>query len=431
MCFYRRCLRVVAVGCLLEALLLAQVQASALATARSLAQAHVAAGVRELTAEKAAPAVHKMSLHWDLVPGAVRYQFVLLAGRDFSAGVVWADDYVFDDGYELELADFGTEAINYYWAVCPLDYAGNAIGSFSQPQPVSAGKADATSPVPETEFMQMAYAPLYPVFSWRPFARAESYEIQVWRGQEILSTAATSDTSYYEEAGYTEPGIYHWRVRAVFGSGEAVSSWSEPAYFEVTAPVEVAALGDSITHGGGVISVPPGRIMYNWETYCQIPVKNLGLSGNETKDMLDRFEQDVLPFAPQILIIMGGVNDYRAGVSPCLTIKNLAAIRDKCLSYGIVPVFATATPINPLLMAGTDYIAAADESWQEAQALINRWIMEQPYAIDVTSRLTDRQGCLRADWTTDGLHPDKAGKEYIGQSIGAYLEEHFPYLQAK
>ena len=60
------------------------------------------------------------------------------------------------------------------------------------------------------------------------------------------------------------------------GYGGVAEDWSEPSYFTIEPKAKVVALGDSITHGGGATSTPPGDTTYNWETYCQVPVKNLG-----------------------------------------------------------------------------------------------------------------------------------------------------------
>ena len=42
--------------------------------------------------------------------------------------------------------------------------------------------------------------------------------------------------------------------------------------------------------------------------------------------------------------------------------------------------------------------------------------------------ITDSDGNLRSDYTTDGLHPDYYGKKYIGEQIGHYLLNHFMWL---
>jgi lysophospholipase L1-like esterase len=232
-------------------------------------------------------------------------------------------------------------------------------------------------------------------------------------------------SNIYDDAGYTDPGLYWWKVRAVGKNEFPMSRWSEQREFRVTAPVAFAALGDSITHGGGAISTPPGYLLYDWESYSAVPVKNLGFSGDTVDAMLARFDTDVLAFSPKVLVIMGGVNNFREGGTAAHIINVLSEIRARCRDNGIVPVFVTAAPINPELMAGTYGMEVPVDGWQWQQILLNDWILRQLYAIDITSALTDADGCLRADRTSDGLHPDMEGKKYIGETIGRYLLRHF------
>lgn len=387
-------------------------------------------------AEAAAPAAFpakKVRFTWPVVPSAVRYQFVLLKGAaDTPENVVWSTDQVYTNGIEVSLAPYGAAAGEFYWKACPLDYSGKALGASTAPAPLSAGEMDPTAPLPTTEFEKMDYAPLYPVFSWVPVLGAKHHVVEVYRekpeGKQLIRTLQAGEYDYYEEGGYTVPGRYAWRVQAVDESGFPLSDWSPFSEFEVTTPTPVAALGDSITHGGGAMSTPPGYLIYDWETYSVVPVKNLGFSGNTTQAMLDRFEMDVLPFAPRVLVIMGGVNDYRGTVFGSETVEHLIALRDKCDLYGIIPVFATVTPINPGLIRRYGQIEIPPMDWQVHRAYINHWIMEQTYAVDVASALEDGAGWLATKYTTDGLHPDYLGKRHIGETIGRYLSAHFPWI---
>ena len=210
--------------------------------------------------------------------------------------------------------------------------------------------------------------------------------------------------------------------------GAPLSDWSAKNGFTVTSPTPIAALGDSITHGGGVMSVPPSYPLYNWETYSSVPIKNLGVSGNTTQDMIDRFEHDVLPFSPRILVIMGGVNDYRAGTYGWTVVQHLKALKEKCAAYGIIPVFVTPTPINPSLMIHRAGIEHPTPDWLTHQQFVCAWVKKQPYSVDVASALADERGWLRSDYTTDGLHPDYLAKKSMGEKIGQYLEATFPWV---
>lgn len=57
----------------------------------------------------------KVRLTWPIVPGAVRYQVVLLkAFGDAAENVVWSTDQVYTNGIEINLAPFGEKAAKFY-----------------------------------------------------------------------------------------------------------------------------------------------------------------------------------------------------------------------------------------------------------------------------------------------------------------------------
>lgn len=76
---------------------------------------------------------------------------------------------------------------------------------------------------------------------------------------------------------------------------------------------ETGILGDSISHGGGRMSYSPADWPYNYAYYLDFPTMNMSRSGDETGDLLRRFDADVLPFHVQYLLIMGGTNNLRGG----------------------------------------------------------------------------------------------------------------------
>ena len=300
-------------------------------------------------------------------------------------------------------------------AVIMMSFLGNAEAKRFNP------------PVLTAEFEQMAYAPLYPTFSWEPLPKSEFYMVQVVNAdrnqvvRELFNGEALNRVTDWSP--FNEQGNFYWRVRAVNKKHKPLGDWSEKKYFKVEMPVKFAALGDSITHGGANY-IPAGQISCQWQTFCDIPVKNLGRSGDTTEMMINRFENDVLPFNPQYLIIMGGVNDIREGKSADEVVKNLEILRDKCLSNDITPVFCTITPMNPEIIKRRG-IYLTDGDWQAARNEINAWIMQNRYSVDVSTALTDENNFLRADLTPDGLHPALRGKKLIGEKISEYLSRNF------
>ena len=384
--------------------------------------------------------IKNVQLVWKEVPSAVRYQVVILkSAEDTAANIALTYDQVYTNGVTVDLSSFGAEAAGFYWKVCPLDYNGNPVGNlhFSKPKPITeGGTVNVTAPRPTTQFERMDYMPLYPVFSWIPYGKAKQHEVKVYRvtdqGDKLIRTLQGGEYDVYEDGGYALPGKYYWRVRSLAADGGPLSGWSEKSYFTVeSGKAPIAALGDSITHGGGAMSVSPGYLLYDWESYSQVPVKNLGVSGNTTEAMLERFERDVLPVSPRVLVVMGGVNDYRAGVFGSQTVANLQAIKEKCDAYGIIVVFLTPTPINPTLMVSRAHIEQPPYDWQVHQQYVNDWVKRQQYHVDVATALTDNLGNLRSNYTTDGLHPDYYGKKYIGEQVGRYLQTHFAWITNK
>ena len=391
---------------------------------------------RSKSASEGEEGMKKVRLIWDVVPGAVRYQAVVLkSAEDIRTNFALVKEPIYTNGVEVDLSGFGEDAENFYWKVCALTFEGTPIGHFTKPSPIREIREihrNPKSPFPTTEFDKMDYFPLYPVYSWIPVDGCHRYEVQVLRhkpdGDVIIRRLWGSDYDVYEDGGYTVPGRYGWRVRAISEIGRAMGEWSPLSEFRVEQSAPIAALGDSITHGGGAMSVPPGYNLYNWESYSPVAVKNLGYSGDITEVMLERFERDVLPFSPKILVIMGGVNDYRGTVPGWDTVRNLEEIREKCQIHGILPVFATATPINPEKIALRGVIEMPREDWFFHQQYINDWVMEQTWHVDVSTPLADENGALREDYTTDGLHPDHIGKKIIGETIGSYLLKTFPHI---
>ena len=280
------------------------------------------------------------------------------------------------------------------------------------------------APNPATEFEKMEFAPVYPTYSWEPLANTEFYLVQVLNEngkvvREMLNTESLNRVTDWQP--FNEVGKFYWRVCVVDKNKKQIGEWSEQKLINVTSPVVIAAFGDSITHGGANF-IPASQLSCQWETYCQYLIKNIGRSGDTTAQMIERFDSDVLPFQPKLLLIMGGVNDIRIGLTADEVIKNLKILREKCTANNIEAVFCTITPMNEEIMARRGIPFA--KTWKAEREKINAWILKNG-GIEVTERLTDFDGTLRAEITPDGLHPDMRGKMFIGQAVEKNLRENY------
>lgn len=382
--------------------------------------------------------VQKVRLVWDTISDAVRYELVVTkeigeAGKDPKPeNVVFVDMNIYTAGTEMDVVNFRSQLESLYWQVRALDFDGQSISSFSMPEKLTDGEFDPIAPLPTVNFDKRDLVPLYPTYAWIPVLYADYYEVQVLSAQ--LDNDEASDyliNSYiipgaqsfdcYGEDAFTTEGTWWWRVIAKAADGQSVGTWSKALPVTVRhIGYPVAALGDSVTHGGGAISNPSCNPAYDWTSYVGFPVRNLGHSGDTTEAMNSRFDADVLPFSPKILIVMGGVNDIRGGTSAEEVITHLKAIKGKCIENGIMPIFLTITPVNPAAIERA-FGEATDPEWQREWHRVNAWIRSQPYYVDTASLLTGNDGLLPTKIAADGLHPDTKGKELIGRAVGEYL----------
>lgn len=355
-----------------------------------------------------------LRLTWEAVPGAVRYR------------ISYGDQVITSPTTGVEIEVKGSDE---FFKITALDFD-NAV--VLENVPIASTEINPKSPRTTSEFDKMSYPPLYVVYSWIPSKDANHYEIRLWHdgvvARNFVTKADAIEESFdiYDEDPVTSEGEYFYQVRGISADNVAVTDWSEKDAsntFVVSKPARFCSLGDSITHGGAV-TVPPSQVLCNWQTYCSFFVKNLGHSGDTTAQILKRFHSDVLPFQPEILFVMAGVNDFRTGIIANQSIKNLAAIRDLCEENGIVPVFITPTPINPLRMLHTQFVEAPPTDWRYHQMQICDWVRKQKYFIDITKELTDDEGNLKAYLTIDGLHPDAEGKQIIGKAVETWLNDY-------
>jgi len=149
---------------------------------------------------------------------------------------------------------------------------------------------------------------------------------------------------------------------------------------KVKAREDVAFMGDSITE--------------MWS----LPRVNLGIHGQTTSQMLNRFPADVLPKKLHAVIILGGTNDVLLGVDPDVTIANLKSMAELASSHGIEPILCEIPPIYARQNALAPNVAA-----------LNRRIVE--LAASRKLRLVDYYDAMNGhpSYFSDGIHMKKLG----------------------
>lgn len=361
---------------------------------------------------------------WEPIIGAVLYEVTITADEKASK-VIWQDTCS-ANGIELDTQLKDAK----YYHVRGIDYDHRPIDAKEITGVLS--RAERADGVPMLLIRNSDESLVYPVYTWIPVLGANGYEIEVAsrkmrslylsdREARRITVMGGSVFDYYEQQPL-RAGVDSWyRVRALYENG-GHSAWSKSVCLKKSASY-YGAIGDSITHGGGNITHTQNEEVYAWTHYTNRKIVNLGLSGDVTERIADRLAREATDYGVKVLFIMGGINDLRAGSTAATVIDNLKRAMSQAKENKIRPILLTVPPCNPILLTKRMGYPLAP-SWQYQWQSVNDWIREQEEYIDVAAILTDGDGYLDANLTTDGLHPDSDGKRKIGEAVRDYLDKH-------
>lgn len=185
--------------------------------------------------------------------------------------------------------------------------------------------------------------------------------------------------------------------RTLFGA-ESFADWDGTAVF----------LGDSITDFCDLEYYYPG-----------LNAVNAGISGDVTGHMRERLEESVLAFEPDILVLLGGINDLYTGASDDEIVANLTAIVDETLAR--FPDAAVLVQSIYPVADGWDHTVTG--RIQAINGRLEALAEEHGYTyVDVYSALCTADGQMKEEYSYDGLHPNDAGYQAVRPVLTAALE---------
>lgn len=213
---------------------------------------------------------------------------------------------------------------------------------------------------------------------------------------------------------------YHLALLGLILLGFCAPSTGRAQSVAVQNGESIAFLGDSITQFG--VSNPGGYVhlvVSGLET-CGIKTVMIpaGVSGNTSKNMLDRLTKDVLSKKPTWMTLSCGVNDVwhgATGVPLDLYKQNITSIVDQAQAAGIKVMILTATMIhedqpnnyNQQLIAYNDFLRSLATQKKCLLADLNADMQKEVGA-------TPHQGNLL---TVDGVHMNTDGNIMMASGI--------------
>ena len=141
---------------------------------------------------------------------------------------------------------------------------------------------------------------------------------------------------------------------------------------------------------------------------------NRGIGGQTTPQMLIRFRQDVINLYPKVVVILAGTNDIAGNTGPStleMIEDNIYSMSELAKAHNIEVVLCSILPVY-------------DYPWQtglepskkiiELNSRIKKYADTHSivYADYFTTMADDKNG-LKAEYTSDGVHPTKAGYEVM------------------
>lgn len=192
-------------------------------------------------------------------------------------------------------------------------------------------------------------------------------------------------------------------------SGQSPYHFQRKSLFEVL-PVtskDIVFLGNSITDGG------------EWmELFNDRNIKNRGISGDQTQDVLSRLSQ-VTDGQPRKIFLLIGINDLND--NPANTDKAINNIRL------IIERIQSECPKTKLyvqsIMPVDERRPAKAKELIKANAEIKKICgVKGVTYIDLHPALADENGNLRADYSNDGLHLMGAGYQAWANAIRKYVK---------
>lgn len=155
------------------------------------------------------------------------------------------------------------------------------------------------------------------------------------------------------------------------------------------------------------------------EYYPGLNAVNLGVAGNTTGDMLDRI-QAVYDREPDIVVILGGVNDLYEDIPEDVIVANLRAI--------IQGIQEHVPKVKILLQSVYPIVEGSPLLFNRRIMTLNGRLEGAAFElgctyVDVFSALRTEDGRLQDGYSYDGLHPSEEGYAAACPVVSAALKD--------
>lgn len=249
------------------------------------------------------------------------------------------------------------------------------------------------------------------------------------------ANAAAVAQAAAEAAAAAAAGASDAGVAALVGSGPLTSAALSSTYDTVggSRRSRTIILGDSIALG----SDPAGAIpttLGSWASTLSMVsgqrlrlIRNAGVAGNTTTQMLARIAADVIAYAPDWCLISGMINDLQNQIPKETTRANYEAMRVALQAAGVRVAVTTAAPTDNPSASPYATVTLARAAVIEHNLWLTDWAGQHGIpVIDLWTAMADlTTGGYVTGYTPDGIHPNYAAMAAAATTLAAALPSVF------
>lgn len=182
-----------------------------------------------------------------------------------------------------------------------------------------------------------------------------------------------------------------------------------------TLEYDIVFLGDSITYKN------------DWAEFeISYLIKNSGINGNKTRDIIPRLKSDVYFYKPKNVILLIGINDIANDIKAETIVKNVGNIVDE-LKENLPNANIYLESIYPINNRDYDFYYINSITNKQLENINKKYqemtVEKDIQYIDMYSELVDNEKMLKKTYTTDGLHLSRAGYVKVAEVLYNMLQK--------
>lgn len=176
---------------------------------------------------------------------------------------------------------------------------------------------------------------------------------------------------------------------------------------------QVVLAGDSL-----VELLDSDTLLQDYVKTTGIKIYNRGICGDSTNRLLERFQDTVLNLEPSTLVLLIGTNDIARGASAQFTLENIIKLITLAKENGVKRLIVQCLyPVNNDIYSNPAHLRNPKDIQHINSGILSNARKLDYEVLNLRNLLSDEQGKLKKELTSDGLHPNEKGFKMIAKEI--------------